>query len=156
MFKLFPSHDPEGLGEEIEKDYCFVETEEQFEQYKDQLEDANQLVVDIETTSVSPHTGSILGIALSTRPHQGIYVSIDIINKHRQWFHDLFMEKVRIFHNSKFDTNFMETELGFVFPEYEDTMLLHYCLEEAVGTHGLKPLALHLIVTGKQILILFP
>ena len=40
----------EGLGEEIEKDYCFVETEEQFEQYKDQLDDATKIVVDIETT----------------------------------------------------------------------------------------------------------
>ena len=42
----------------------------------------------------------------------------------------------------------METELGFVFPKYEDTMLLHYCLEEAVGTHGLKPLALRFTDLG--------
>ena len=38
--------------------------------------------------------------------------------------------------------------MGFVFPEYEDTMLLHYCLEEAVGTHGLKPLALRFTDLG--------
>ena len=42
----------------------------------------------------------------------------------------------------------METELGFEFPDYEDTMLLHYCLEEAVGTHGLKPLALRFTDLG--------
>ena len=62
--------------------YCFIETEEQFNQYKEQLEMAQKLVVDIETTSVSPHTGSILGIAVSTRPHQGLYISIDIVNNH--------------------------------------------------------------------------
>lgn len=138
----------EGIGEQAEKDYCFIETEEQFSQYKDQLFDAKTLVVDIETTSVSPHTGTILGIAISTRPHQGLYVSIEIVEKHKQWFHDLFKTRKCIFHNSKFDTNYMETELGFEFPDYEDTMLLHYCLEEAVGTHGLKPLALRFTDLG--------
>ena len=64
----------EDVGKQAEKDYCFVETEDQFSKYKDQLEDAEKIVVDIETTSVSPHTGTVLGIALSTRPHQGIYV----------------------------------------------------------------------------------
>jgi DNA polymerase I-like protein with 3'-5' exonuclease and polymerase domains len=138
----------EGVGEQAEKDYCFIETEEQFSQYKEQLFDAKTLVVDIETTSVSPHTGTILGIAISTRPHQGLYVSIEIVEKHKHWFHDLFKTRKCIFHNSKFDTNYMETELGFEFPDYEDTMLLHYCLEEAVGTHGLKPLALRFTDLG--------
>ena len=138
----------EDLGKQAEKDYCFVETEDQFQNYREQFEDAKKIVVDIETTSVSPHTGTILGIAMSTRPHQGIYVSVDIVNKHKQWFHNLFMDKLCIFHNSKFDTNYMETEMGFEFPNYEDTMLLHYCLEEAVGTHGLKPLALRFTDLG--------
>ena len=138
----------EGIGEQAEKDYCFIETEEQFSQYKEQLEDAKTLVVDIETTSVSPHTGTILGIAISTRPHQGLYISIEIVEKHKQWFHELFKTRKCIFHNSKFDTNYMETELRFEFPDYEDTMLLHYCLEEAVGTHGLKPLALRFTDLG--------
>ena len=138
----------EDIGKQAEKDYCFVETETQFQLYKSQFEDAQKIVVDIETTSVSPHTGTILGIAMSTRPHQGIYVSVEIVEKHKQWFHDLFTEKLCIFHNSKFDTNYMETEMGFEFPNYEDTMLLHYCLEEAVGTHGLKPLALRFTDLG--------
>src|SRR5210317_696927 len=138
-------------GEDLqqhEKDYCFIETADQFAKYKQELEDATTLVVDIETTSVSPHTGVILGIAVSTRPHQGLYVSIDIVLANKQWFHDLFYNRKCIFHNSKFDTNYMETELGFEFPDYEDTMLLHYCLEEAVGTHGLKPLALRFTDLG--------
>ncbi len=138
-------------GEDLqthEKDYCFIETAEQFGKYKQELEDAPTLVVDIETTSVSPHTGVILGIAISTRPHQGLYVSIDVVMANKQWFHMLFVNRKCIFHNSKFDTNYMETELGFEFPDYEDTMLLHYCLEESVGTHGLKPLALRFTDLG--------
>ena len=138
----------EDVGKQADKDYCFIETEEQFKKYEQELEDSTTLVVDIETTSVSPHTGVILGIAISTRPHQGLYVSIDIVNAHKDWFHSLFLNRKCIFHNSKFDTNYMETELGFEFPDYEDTMLLHYCLEEAVGTHGLKPLALRFTDLG--------
>jgi DNA polymerase I-like protein with 3'-5' exonuclease and polymerase domains len=138
-------------GEDLqthEKDYCFIETQSQLDSYIKELEDATTLVVDIETTSVSPHTGVILGIAISTRPHQGLYVSSELVYKHKQWFHDLFKNRKCIFHNSKFDTNYMETEIGFEFPDYEDTMLLHYCLEEAVGTHGLKPLALRFTDLG--------
>ena len=138
-------------GEDLqthEKDYCFIETQSQLDNYTKELEDATTLVVDIETTSVSPHTGVILGIAISTRPHQGLYVSSELVYKHKQWFHDLFRSRKCIFHNSKFDTNYMETEIGFEFPDYEDTMLLHYCLEEAVGTHGLKPLALRFTDLG--------
>ena len=138
-------------GEDLqshEKDYCFIETQDQLDKYIQELDDATTLVVDIETTSVSPHTGVILGIAISTRPHQGLYVSSELVYKHKEWFYNLFKNRKCIFHNSKFDTNYMETELGFEFPDYEDTMLLHYCLEEAVGTHGLKPLALRFTDLG--------
>lgn len=131
-----------------EKDYCFIETEQQFELYKKQIELANPIVADIETTSVSPFTGNILGIAVSTKPHQGLYISIEIVNKHKQWFYDIFKSKKVIFHNSKFDMGYMEYELGFEFPDFEDTMLLHYCLEEAVGTHGLKSLAMRFTDLG--------
>lgn len=137
-----------GLGVENEKDYCFVETEEQFAKYKEQIEQASVIVSDIETTSVSPHTGTILGIAISTREHQGIYVSAEIVQKHKAWFYDQFYTKKVIFHNAKFDIGFMAYEYGFDFPDFEDTMLLHYCLEESVGTHGLKPLALRFTDLG--------
>ena len=130
------------------KDYCFVETEEQFLQYKAEIEAAPELVVDIETTSVTPRTGNILGIAVSTKPHQGLYFTIDIVRKHYDWFYQQFSTKKCIFHNAKFDIAYMAYELQFIFPDYEDTMLLHYCLEESVGTHGLKPLALRFTDLG--------
>lgn len=138
----------ENLGVEIEKDYCFVETEQQFQSYKQQLDDAAIIVADIETTSVSPFTGTILGVALSTKAHQGIYVSAEIVQKHKNWFYNLFKSKKVIFHNAKFDMGFMAHEYGFDFPDFEDTMLLHYCLEESVGTHGLKPLAMRFTDLG--------
>lgn len=138
----------DDLGVQIDKDYCFVETEDQFQKYKQQLEDATELVVDIETTSVTPRTGVILGVAVSTKPHQGIYVSDAIVQKHKNWFYILFKMRKTIFHNAKFDIGYMEYHYNFVFPDYEDTMLLHYCLEEAVGTHGLKSLAMRFTDLG--------
>lgn len=138
-------------GEETkphDKDYCFIETVEQFYKYKSDIEKADPIVADIETTSVSPFTGNILGIAMSTKPHQGLYISIDIVNKYKDWFFNVFKTKKVIFHNAKFDTAFMEHELGFEFPDFEDTMLLHYALEEAVGTHGLKSLAMRFTDLG--------
>lgn len=137
------------VGVQVEKDYCFVETEEQFNKYKSEIEAATVIVADIETTSVSPRTGSILGVAISTRPHQGIYISAALVQKHKQWFYDQFKSKKVVFHNAKFDIGFMDYEYGFVFPDFEDTMLLHYCLEEAVGTHGLKPLAMRFTDLGE-------
>ena len=137
-----------NLGVEIDKDYCFIETEEQFVKYKQQIEDADTIVADIETTSVSPYTGSILGVAISTKAHQGLYISSEIVKKHKEWFYDQFYTKKVIFHNAKFDIGFMAYEYGFDFPDFEDTMLLHYCLEESVGTHGLKPLALRFTDLG--------
>jgi DNA polymerase I-like protein with 3'-5' exonuclease and polymerase domains len=138
----------EELTKKHEKDYCFIETEEQFNKYKQQIEEADTIVADIETSSLSPYNGSILGIVLSTRPHQGLYVSKEIVYKYKTWFHNIFKTKKIIFHNSKFDVRFMVHELGFEFPDFEDTMLLHYCLEEAVGTHGLKPLAMRFTDLG--------
>ena len=137
-----------ATGTANEKDYCFIETEDQFQKYKKQIEDASVIVSDIETTSVSPYTGTILGIAISTKPHQGLYVSAEIVVKHKNWFYTQFKNKKVIFHNAKFDIGYMAYEYGFEFPDFEDTMLLHYCLEEAVGTHGLKPLALRFTDLG--------
>ena len=53
-----------------------------------------------------------------------------------------FDKKTVIFHNAKFDLAFFEYHFNFKFPRFEDTMLLHYMLDENPGTHGLKQLSL--------------
>ena len=47
-------------------------------------------------------------------------------------------EKTVIFHNAKFDMAFFEYHFHFKFPNFEDTMLLHYLVDENPGGHGLK------------------
>lgn len=126
----------------VDKDYAFVTDSNTFYKYYDELQSVDAIVVDIETTSLYARKGEVIGIALSSKPNQGIFVSSDICYKHKEELHELFKYKVCIFHNSKFDVNFLEYEFNFEFNEIEDTMLLHYCLEETIGTHGLKQLAL--------------
>lgn len=131
-----------------DKDYCFIDTEELLDKYREQLEAAAILGVDIETSSLSPFNGTIIGLALTTKSHQGLYLTREIMLNNKEWLAKLFKTKKCVFHNSKFDIRFMMVEQGFEFPDFEDTMLLHYCLEEAVGTHGLKSLAMRFTDLG--------
>ena len=131
-----------------EKDHRMIDTQAEFNPYLEILKNSKQIVVDIETTSLSPRKGAVLGIALSTQNHEGMYVTAEVAELYLEELSDLFREKICIFHNAKFDMSFLAYEFGFEFPHFEDTMLLHYCLEEAVGTHGLKPLALRFTDLG--------
>ena len=134
-------------GEEAiahEKNYHHYTDELEFLPYLRKLQDPEVKVisVDTETTSLSPRKGSILGFVFSTKPHEGVYVDAHIIEHYYDEFEEIFRTKKCVFHNSKFDIQFIRYEYGFDFPDFEDTMLMHYCLDESVGTHGLKPLAL--------------
>jgi DNA polymerase I-like protein with 3'-5' exonuclease and polymerase domains len=134
-------------GEEViahEKQYHHYTDEVEFLPYLRKLQspDVTVIAVDTETTSLSPRKGSILGFVFSTQPHEGVYVDAHIVEYYYEQFEEIFRTKKCVFHNSKFDIQFIQYEFGFEFPDFEDTMLMHYCLDESVGTHGLKQLAL--------------
>ena len=146
--KIKPILQDDNVGKKIQKDYEFIETQDQLEKIWREYEEVDTIVVDIETTSLSARKGVVIGIALSSREHQGHFVSLEVVTNNFDYFFDLFANKLCVFHNAKFDMQFLEDSLGFVFDRWDDTMLLHYCLEEAVGTHGLKTLALRFTDLG--------
>jgi len=146
--KIKPILSDETLETQVDKNYDSLDSQANFNKYLPQLEAANTIVVDIETSSVSPYTGTILGIAVSTREHQGLYISNRVAENNLETLHNIFYTKKCIFHNAKFDIHYLNHHYKFVFPDWEDTMLLHYCLEESVGTHGLKPLAMRFTDLG--------
>jgi len=134
-----------AAGEETlstKKDYEYIDTSEAFLPYLEQLNTVDDIVVDIETTSLSARKGGVIGIALSTKPHQGIFVASDVVEEMYDTFYALFETKNCIFHNAKFDIQFLQYQFDFKFPRFEDTILMHYCLDESVGSHGLKDLAM--------------
>ncbi len=99
--------------------------------------------LDSETTALYPRNGYILGVSLCYERDHGAYISSDCIDDEAsELFQELFNKKTVVFHNAKFDLPFMKFHFGWNFPVYEDTMLLHYCIDENPGTHGLKQLAL--------------
>ena len=126
----------------FEKDYAYIDTVEDFMPYLKQLQEAETIVCDIETTALSARKGCVIGVALSARPHQGIFVTSDVIEECYDDVDNLFRTKPTVLHNAKFDVQFLYKEMKFEFPFFEDTILMHYCLDESVGSHGLKELAM--------------
>lgn len=128
--------------EKADKDYRHITTEVDFEAYLEEVIKAPLVVIDLETTALSSLKGDIIGVAMSTKIHQGIFVDFPIFNKYAGLLIEIFKTKKAIFHNAKFDMNWLLEHTGIKFFDFEDTMLLHYCLDETLGTHGLKQLAL--------------
>jgi DNA polymerase I-like protein with 3'-5' exonuclease and polymerase domains len=105
--------------------------------------------LDSETTGLYPRDGYMLGMSISYEKDHGAYVDTECVDeKAEQMLQELFDKKIIIFHNAKFDLAFFEYHFNFTFPNFEDTMLLHYCLDEVPGGHGLKQLAMEHTLYG--------
>jgi DNA polymerase I-like protein with 3'-5' exonuclease and polymerase domains len=124
------------------KTYHHYTDETEFLPYLRKLQESTVISVDTETTSLSPRQGNIIGFVFSTAAHEGVFVDAHIIEHYYDEFEEIFRTKKCVFHNAKFDIQFISHEYGFEFPDFEDTLLLHYCLDESVGSHGLKQLAM--------------
>ena len=101
------------------------------------------VAVDTETTGLFPRDGHVLGISLSCEQDKGVYISADCVDDEvSKEMQLLFNEKRVIMQNAKFDLAMLEYHFNFTFPGVDDTMLMHYVLNETPGTHGLKQLAM--------------
>ena len=101
------------------------------------------IALDSETTGLYPRDGYMLGISISYNGKCGAYIDTDCFDDTtEQLLQQLFTQKTVVFHNAKFDMAFFEYHFHFKFPNFEDTMLLHYLVDENPGGHGLKQLAI--------------
>lgn len=125
-----------------EKYYEHFTDVDSFRPYLTKLQNASVIAIDTETSALSPRKGSIIGFVFSTQPHEGVYVDPDIIEYFTDELEEVFRTTKCVFHNAKFDMAFIKRDFGFEFPDFEDTLLLHYCLDESIGSHGLKQLAI--------------
>ena len=99
--------------------------------------------LDSETTGLYPRNGYMLGLSLSYNGQHGAYIDTECFDEEtEELLQQLFDSKTVIFHNAKFDIPFFEYHFNFRFPKFEDTMLLHYMINENPGNHGLKQLAM--------------
>ncbi len=101
------------------------------------------VALDSETTGLYPRDGYMLGISLSYDGKRGAYIDTNCFDdRTEQLLQELFDSKTVVFHNAKFDMAFFEYHFHFKFPQFEDTMLLHYLIDENPGGHGLKQLTM--------------
>lgn len=98
--------------------------------------------LDSETAALYPRDGHMLGFSLCYEPGHGAYVDCTIIDEElEEMMQELFNKKRVVFHNAKFDVKFFEYHFNFKFNTFDDTMLMHYILDEN-SPHGLKYLAI--------------
>mgnify|MGYP001485939976 CR=1 FL=1 len=99
--------------------------------------------LDSETTGLYPRDGYMLGISLCYDGKTGAYINTEVFDETtEELLRKLFKNKIVVFHNAKFDMAFFEYHFNFEFPRFEDTMLLHYLIDENPGGHGLKQLSI--------------
>lgn len=111
------------------------------------LDDPQPVVcIDTETSALYPRNGHVLGISISNAIRKGAYIDAESLSDEVcALFQKIFDTKAKIvFHNAKFDIAMLRYHFNFHFDEekVEDTLLMHYMLDETVGSHGLKDLAL--------------
>jgi|TARA_A200000159_G_scaffold16031_1_gene13232 DNA polymerase I-like protein with 3'-5' exonuclease and polymerase domains len=106
-------------------------------------EECGYVALDSETTGLYPRDGYMLGISLAYNNKFGAYIDTDCFDDETErLLQELFDKKTVVFHNAKFDMAFFEYHFHFKFPQFEDTMLLHYLIDENPGGHGLKQLTM--------------
>lgn len=129
-------------------DYVGIIDEEEAYAWVCELEkdvaESGVIAVDTETTALYPRDGYVLGISLCAKLKKAAYISSDVISERiYDILQRIFLLHKVVFHNSKFDLKMLEYHFGFKFREdYDDTILIHYLLDETQGTHGLKTLAI--------------
>lgn len=111
--------------------------------------DCEYFAIDSETTALYPHNGWVQGISVCFNGKFAAYISTDCFDEiTEELLQELAQKKTNIYHNSKFDMAFFTYYFNLKIPRFEDTMLLHYLIDENPGGHGLKELALHFTPYG--------
>lgn len=132
-----------GRGAQIpatgESHYRVIRNLEEAGQWVGWLKGRKLLAMDIETTGLSPRNDRITYVGISWMPHQAVIFPAALISALNGLF-DGPERPLTVWQNGKFDTAFLRNA-GVNCPLDHDTLLLHLCLNEQPGTHGLKQLA---------------
>jgi DNA polymerase-1 len=98
------------------------------------------VAIDVETTSLNPREGEILCCALSWDDCTMVFDWQELSLSRMTSLARALIGCEGIYHNGQFDVQWL-MEYGLRPGIIADTMLMHYCLDERKGSHGLKRLA---------------
>ncbi len=102
---------------------------------------AKVVAFDTETTSLDVWTGTLLGISISFKEHEGYYIPVEEWSRAmlKDWLANPDVAKVA--HNAKFDIQVLNVAKMPVANVIFDTMLAAFIVKEGMGKFGLKELA---------------
>jgi len=136
-----------------------LESVDELEEAFDFLQGASFVSCDVETTGFNPYRDKLLAVGFGVLYENGrdgvnVILSEDLLKFRETWAEIDFLlrseDQATVFHNAKFDLKFLRRGLeehGFEyeFNRIEDTMLLHYLLDERpmgrFQSHSLKNMA---------------
>ena len=138
------------MPKEIQGDFKGIRNTAEAVAYLRHVLDSNAPVIglDTETSDLYPRDGYILGVSITHKENQGVYIDANFIDDEvialLQEIIDRQLDDRTevVLHNMKFDKKWMEYHFNIKFTGKEhDTMLMHYVLDEN-GSHALGDLAI--------------
>jgi DNA polymerase I len=131
------------------KNYYLITSEEEIDEWINEAEEAGELAIDTETSSLDAHQADLVGISLSTKIGKACYIPIGhkfkgclkkeaIVKKLKPLLEDKSVKKIG--QNIKFDFIVL-FKLGINMNSMEDTMLMSYVLDAGKNRHNMDTLS---------------
>jgi len=131
------------------KNYHLINNEKEIDEWISEAEEAGELAIDTETSSLDAHQADLVGISLSTKIGKACYIPIghkfrgclkkeDVIKKLKPLLEDKSVKKIG--QNIKFDFIVLFKQ-GINMNSMEDTMLMSYVLDAGKNRHNMDTLS---------------
>ena len=141
---------PENKQKSInKKNYHLITNEKEIDEWISEAEEAGELAIDTETSSLDAHQADLIGISLSTKIGKACYIPIGhkykgclkkeaVIKKLKPLLEDKSVKKIG--QNIKFDFIVLFKQ-GILMNSMEDTMLMSYVLDAGKNRHNMDTLS---------------
>mgnify|MGYP000403007507 FL=1 len=141
---------PEKKQQNInKKNYHLITNEKEIDEWINEAEEAGELAIDTETSSLDAHQADLVGISLSTKIGKACYIPIGhkfkgclkkeaVIKKLKPLLEDKSVKKIG--QNIKFDFIVLFKQ-GIDMNSMEDTMLMSYVLDAGKNRHNMDTLS---------------
>ena len=131
------------------KNYHLITNEKEIDEWINEAEEAGELAIDTETSSLDAHQADLVGISLSTKIGKACYIPIGhkfkgclkkeaVIKKLKPLLEDESVKKIG--QNIKFDFIVLFKQ-GINMNSMEDTMLMSYVLDAGKNRHNMDTLS---------------
>ena len=131
------------------KEYYLITDPKEIDNWIKEAEEAGEVAVDTETSSLDPHQADLIGVSLSTKIGRACYIPIGHVSK-KCVSKDIVLKKLKplledpsikkIGQNIKFDFIVLFKH-GITISSMEDTMLMSYVLDAGKNRHNMDTLS---------------